>query len=32
VAESQLPAGEVGRIIRQMQEESRVVGFIAVAD
>ncbi len=32
VAESQLPVGEVGRIIRQMQEESRVVGFIAVAD
>jgi hypothetical protein len=32
LAESQLPPGEVGKIIRQMQEESRIVGFIAVAD
>jgi hypothetical protein len=32
LADSQLPSGEVGRIIRQMQEESRIVGFIAPTD
>jgi hypothetical protein len=32
LAESHLPSGEAGRIIRQMQEESRIVGFIAAAD
>ena len=32
LAESQLPPGEAGKIIRQMQEESRIVGFIAATD
>jgi hypothetical protein len=32
LAESQLPPGDVGKIIRQMQDESRIVGFIAAAD
>jgi hypothetical protein len=32
LAESQLPPGEVGKIVRQMQDESRIVGFIAAAD
>jgi hypothetical protein len=31
-AESPLPSNEAGKIIRQMQEESRIVGFIAAAD
>ncbi len=31
LADSKLAPGEVTRIIRQMQEESKVVGFIAVA-
>jgi hypothetical protein len=32
LAESQLPPGEAGKIIRQMQEESRIVGFIAATE
>jgi hypothetical protein len=32
LAESQLPPGDVGKIVRQMQDESRIVGFIAAAD
>ena len=32
LAESQLPPGDVGKIIRQMQDESRIVGFVAAAD
>jgi hypothetical protein len=32
LAESQLPPGEAGRIVRQMQDESRIVGFIATAN
>jgi hypothetical protein len=32
LAESRLPPGEAGKIIRQMQDESRIVGFIAAAD
>jgi hypothetical protein len=32
LADSQLPPGDVGKIIRQMQDESRIVGFIAAAD
>jgi hypothetical protein len=31
LADEKLPAAEVNKIIRQMQEESRVVGFVAVA-
>jgi hypothetical protein len=30
LSEAKLPRDEVGKIIRQMQEESKVVGFIAV--
>jgi hypothetical protein len=32
LAESALPPGEVGKIIRKMQDESRIVGFVAAAD
>jgi hypothetical protein len=32
LAETRLPENEVGKIIQQMQEESRIVGFIAAAD
>ena len=32
LAESPLASGETGKIIRQMQEESRIIGFIAAAD
>jgi hypothetical protein len=32
LAETRLPANEIGKIIQQMQEESRIVGFIAAAD
>jgi hypothetical protein len=32
LAENQLPPGDIGKIIRQMQDESRIVGFIAAAD
>jgi hypothetical protein len=32
IADNQLPAAEAGKIIRQMQEESRIVGFIAASD
>ena len=32
LADAPLPSAETGRIIRQMQEESRVVGFIAAAE
>ena len=32
LGETRLPANELGRIIQQMQEESRIVGFIAAAD
>jgi hypothetical protein len=32
LAETRLPENEVGKIIQQMQEESRIVGFIASAD
>ncbi len=32
LAENDLPPGEAGKIIRQMQEESRIVGFIAATD
>jgi hypothetical protein len=31
LADSKLPDDEVGRIIKRMQEESKIVGFIAVA-
>ena len=30
LSEAKLPKDEVGKIIRQMQGESKVVGFIAV--
>jgi hypothetical protein len=32
LAENPLPPNDVGKIVRQMQEESRIVGFIAAAD
>jgi len=32
LAENQLPPGDIGKIIRQMQDESRIVGFVAAAD
>ncbi|HEY7245393.1 MAG TPA: hypothetical protein VH678_16105 [Xanthobacteraceae bacterium] len=32
LAENPLPPGDVGKIVRQMQGESRIVGFIAAAD
>ena len=32
LAENALPPDDVGKIVRQMQEESRIVGFIAAAD
>jgi len=32
LAETRLPANEVSKIVQQMQEESRIVGFIAAAD
>jgi hypothetical protein len=32
LADTRLPPNEVGKIIQQMQEESRIVGFIAAAD
>jgi hypothetical protein len=32
LAEGALPPGDVGKIVHQMQEESRIVGFIAAAD
>ena len=32
LAENELAPGEAGKIIRQMQEESRIVGFIAATD
>jgi hypothetical protein len=32
LTESRLPPGETGNIIRRMQEEARIVGFIAAAD
>ena len=32
LAENQLPAGDIGKIIRRMQDESRIVGFVAAAD
>ncbi len=32
LAETRLPQNEAGKIIQQMQEESRIVGFIAAAD
>ena len=32
LAESPLASGETGKIIRQMQEESRIIGFIAAAE
>jgi hypothetical protein len=32
IADNQLPAADAGKIIRQMQEESRIVGFIAASD
>jgi hypothetical protein len=32
LAENPLPPSDVGKIVRQMQEESRIVGFIAAAD
>jgi len=32
LAENPLPPNDVGNIVRQMQEESRIVGFIAAAD
>jgi hypothetical protein len=32
LADTRLPADEVGKIVQHMQEESRIVGFIAPAD
>jgi hypothetical protein len=32
LAENPLPPNDVGKIVRRMQEESRIVGFIAAAD
>lgn len=32
LAENPLPPSDLGKIVRQMQEESRIVGFIAAAD
>jgi hypothetical protein len=32
LSETKLPRDEVGKIVRQMQSESKVVGFIAARD
>jgi len=32
LADNELPPGEAGKVIRQMQEETRIVGFIAASD
>ena len=32
LGENQLPPADMGKVIRQMQDESRIVGFIAAAD
>jgi hypothetical protein len=32
LSENDLPSGETGKIIHQMQEETRIVGFIAASD
>jgi hypothetical protein len=32
LSETKLPKDEVGKIVRQMQEESKIVGFIAAKE